>query len=95
MPRVPDHLCEHAIFLLLGGMRIADVARAIDFKVHNVRHLRQCYRETNKTADHPCSVKPFVTMCPPDMFENLCLGGRGGNISPQELANLFYTCICS
>ena len=61
MPRVPAHLCEHALGMLQGGMRTADVARAIKYNVHTVSHLRQCYRETGRTADHPRSSRPRVT----------------------------------
>ncbi len=71
MPRVPAHLHEHAIDLLQGGMRTVDVAREINCNVCNVRCLRQCYRETGRTADRPRSGKLHVTMCPPDVMENL------------------------
>ena len=62
MPRVPAHLREHAIGLLQGGMRTADVARVINCSGCNVRHLRQCYRETGRTADRPRSGKLHVTI---------------------------------
>ena len=48
MPRVP----ERALGMLQGGMRTADVARAINCNVRTVRPLRQSYRETGQTADH-------------------------------------------
>ncbi|XP_053488999.1 probable U3 small nucleolar RNA-associated protein 11 isoform X2 [Ictalurus furcatus] len=66
MSRVPSHLREQAIGLLQGGMRTADVDRAINCNVCNVRRLRQCYRETGRTADRPCSGKLH-----PDVIENL------------------------
>ena len=48
MPRVPAHLSERALGMLQGGMRTADVARAINCNVHTVRSLRQRYRETGQ-----------------------------------------------
>ncbi|KAL1263038.1 hypothetical protein QQF64_005777 [Cirrhinus molitorella] len=36
MSRVPAHMREHAIVLLQGGMRTADVARAINCNVRNL-----------------------------------------------------------
>uniref|UniRef100_A0A8C7G2D6 Transposase n=1 Tax=Oncorhynchus kisutch TaxID=8019 RepID=A0A8C7G2D6_ONCKI len=42
-------------------MRIADMTRAIHFNVRTVRLLRQRYRETGRTADHPRSGRPRVT----------------------------------
>ncbi|KAG2466993.1 ARI3A protein, partial [Polypterus senegalus] len=50
MPRVPAHLRERALGMLLGGMRTADVARAINCHVRTVRRLRQRYRETGRIA---------------------------------------------
>ena len=61
MPRFPAHLRERALGKLQGGMRTADMARAIHCNVHTVRRLRQCYRETGQTADHPRSGRPRVT----------------------------------
>ena len=61
MPRVPDHLCERALVMLQGGMRTADVARAINCNEHTVRCLRQSYRETGRTADHPRSGRTRAT----------------------------------
>ncbi|XP_071271667.1 uncharacterized protein, partial [Salvelinus alpinus] len=60
MPRGPVHLCERALGMLQGGMRTAAVARAINCNVRNVRHLRQCYRETGRTAKCPRSGRPRV-----------------------------------
>ena len=54
----PAHLRERALGMLQGGMRTADVARAINCNVRNVRRLRQSYRETGRqlivlaVADH-------------------------------------------
>ncbi len=89
MPRAPAYLCEHAIFLLYRDMRNADVAEAINCNAHNVRSIKQCYRETGRTADHPCSGKP-VTVCPPKHAREFAsaLVEEWGNISQQELANL-------
>ena len=61
MPRFPTHLRERALGMLQGGMRTADVARVINCNVRTVRCLRQRYRETGWTADHPCSGRPRVT----------------------------------
>ena len=47
--------------MLQGGMRTVDVARAINCNVCTVKCLRQHYRETGRTADHPCSSRPRVT----------------------------------
>ncbi len=65
MPKVPDHFCESAIVLLQGGTRCADVTIAINANLHNVRHIRHCSMETGRTADHPYSDKPHLTMCSP------------------------------
>ena len=61
MPRVSAHLRERALGMLQGGMRTADVARAINCNVRTVRRLRQRYRETGWTADRPRSGRPHVT----------------------------------
>jgi transposase len=61
MPRVPAHLCECALGMLQGGMRTADVARAINCSVRTVIRLRQLYWETGRTADRPRSGRPRVT----------------------------------
>ncbi|CDQ74300.1 unnamed protein product [Oncorhynchus mykiss] len=55
LPRVPAHRCERALGMLQGGMRTADVTRAINCNVSTVRRLRQSYRETGRTADRPRS----------------------------------------
>nr|ACI68988.1 Transposable element Tc1 transposase [Salmo salar] len=68
MPRVPAHLRERALGTLQGGMRTADVARAINRNVRTVRHLRQRYRETGWTADHPRSGRPRVTTPAQDRY---------------------------
>ena len=52
---------ERALGMLQGGMRTADVARAVNCNVRTARPLRQCYRETGWTADCPRSVGPRVT----------------------------------
>ena len=58
MPRIPAHLRECALGMLQGGMRTADVARAINCNVHTVRSLRQRYRRQDgqlivlAVADH-------------------------------------------
>ena len=61
MPRVPAHLGECALGMLQGGMRTADVARAINCNVLTVRRLRQRYRNTERTADRPRSGRLRVT----------------------------------
>ncbi|XP_070290374.1 uncharacterized protein [Salvelinus sp. IW2-2015] len=68
MPRVPAHLCECALGMLQGGMRTADVARAINCDVRTVRRLRQRYRETGRGADRPRSSRPRVTTPAQDRY---------------------------
>jgi transposase len=68
MPKVPAHLCECALGMLQGGMRTADVAKAINCNVRTVRRLRQHYRETRRTADRPCSGRPRVTTSAQDRY---------------------------
>ena len=68
MPRVPAHLRERALGMLQGAMRTADVARAINCNVRTVRHLRQRYRETGRTADGPRSGRPRVTTPAQDRY---------------------------
>ena len=68
MPRVPVHLRKHALGMLQGGMRTADVARAINCNVRTVRRLRQRYRETGRTADRPRSGRPRVTTPAQDRY---------------------------
>ena len=60
MPRIPAHLRERALCMLQGGIRTADVVRAINCNVRTVRCLRQCYREIGWTADRPHSGRPHV-----------------------------------
>uniref|UniRef100_A0A8C7W6T3 Tc1-like transposase DDE domain-containing protein n=1 Tax=Oncorhynchus mykiss TaxID=8022 RepID=A0A8C7W6T3_ONCMY len=63
MPSVLAPLHECALGLLQGGMRTADVSRAIaiNCNVRTVKRLRQRYRETRWTADCPRSGRPCVT----------------------------------
>ena len=68
MTGIPAHLREHALGMLQGGMRIADVAREINGNVHTVRCLRKCYRETGRTADCPHSGRPHVTTPAQDRY---------------------------
>ena len=68
MPRDPAHLREHALGMLQGGMRTAEVTRAINCNVRTVRCLRQRYRETGLTADHPLSGRPRVTTPAQDRY---------------------------
>ena len=68
MPRVPAHLRERALGMLQGGMRIAEVARAINCNVCTVRRLRQRYRETGRTADRPRSGRARVTTPAQDRY---------------------------
>ena len=68
MPRVPAHLCERALGMLQGGMRTADVARAINCNVRTMRRLRQPYRETRQTADPPRSGRPRATTPSQDQY---------------------------
>ncbi|XP_071208068.1 uncharacterized protein, partial [Salvelinus alpinus] len=68
MLRVPAHLRERALGMLQGGMRTADVSRAINCNVRTVRRLRQRYRETGWTADCPRSGRPSVTTPAQDRY---------------------------
>ena len=61
MPRVPAYLRERALGMLQGGMRAADLARAINCNVRTVRRQRQRYREIVRTADSPRSGRPRIT----------------------------------
>ena len=54
--------------MLQGGMRTADVAREINCNVRTVRRLRQRYKETRWTADHPRSGRPRVTRPAQDRY---------------------------
>ena len=65
---VPAHLCECALGMLQGGMRTADVAKAINCNVHTVRCLRQRYRKTGWTDDRPRSGRPRVTKPAQDRY---------------------------
>uniref|UniRef100_A0AAZ3NZM4 Transposase Tc1-like domain-containing protein n=1 Tax=Oncorhynchus tshawytscha TaxID=74940 RepID=A0AAZ3NZM4_ONCTS len=68
MPRVPAHLREHALVMLQGGMRTADIAMATNCNVRTVRCPRQRYRETGRTADCPRSGRPRVTTPAQDRY---------------------------
>uniref|UniRef100_A0A4W5JLR5 Tc1-like transposase DDE domain-containing protein n=1 Tax=Hucho hucho TaxID=62062 RepID=A0A4W5JLR5_9TELE len=68
MLRVPAHLRERALGMLQGGVRTADVARAINCNVRTARRLRQRYRETGWTADCPHSGRPRVTTPAQDRY---------------------------
>ena len=68
MPRVPAHLSGRALEMLQGGMGTAHVARAINCNVQTVRCLRQRYRETGQTTDHPRSGRPRVTTPAQDRY---------------------------
>ena len=67
MPGVPAHLRERALGMLQGGMRTADVARAINYNVQYGR-LRQRNRETGQTVDRPRSGRPRVTTPAQDRY---------------------------
>uniref|UniRef100_A0AAZ3Q099 Transposase Tc1-like domain-containing protein n=1 Tax=Oncorhynchus tshawytscha TaxID=74940 RepID=A0AAZ3Q099_ONCTS len=68
MHRVPAHLSERALGMLQGGMRTADVARAINCNVRTVRRLRQRYKESGRTADRPRSGRPHVATSAQDRY---------------------------
>uniref|UniRef100_A0A673WVV0 Tc1-like transposase DDE domain-containing protein n=1 Tax=Salmo trutta TaxID=8032 RepID=A0A673WVV0_SALTR len=68
MPRVPAHLRERALGMPQGGMRTADVARAINCNVRTVRRLRQRNMETGRIADRPRSGRPRVTTPAQDRY---------------------------
>ncbi|KAG2467589.1 LDAH hydrolase, partial [Polypterus senegalus] len=87
MPRVPAYLYERALGMLQGGMRTADVARAINCHVRTVRRLRQRYRETGRTADHPRSGRPHVTTPAQDRYiriSHLRDRSQGYSTSPEQ-----------
>uniref|UniRef100_A0A8K9UD77 Transposase Tc1-like domain-containing protein n=1 Tax=Oncorhynchus mykiss TaxID=8022 RepID=A0A8K9UD77_ONCMY len=65
---VTAHLCERALGMLQGGMRTADVVKAINCNVRTVRCLRQHYRETGRTADRSRSGRPHVTTPAQDRY---------------------------
>uniref|UniRef100_A0AAZ3RGA7 Helix-turn-helix domain-containing protein n=1 Tax=Oncorhynchus tshawytscha TaxID=74940 RepID=A0AAZ3RGA7_ONCTS len=71
--------------MLQGGMRTADVAREINCNVRTVRHLRQRYRETRWTADHPRSGRPRVTTPAQDQYIQTCGTGTGWQQQLPEL----------
>ena len=56
MPRVPAHLCERALGMLQGGMRTADVARAINCIVRT-----EAPKPALQGADHPRRGRPLAT----------------------------------
>jgi transposase len=68
MPRVPAHLRERDLGMLQGGMRTADMPRAINCNVRTARRLRQRYREKGRTADRPRSGRPSVTTPAQDRY---------------------------
>ena len=68
MPRVPAHLREHALGMLQGDVRTADVAKEMKGNVCTVSCLRQHYRETGRTADRPRSGRPRVTTPAQDRY---------------------------
>ena len=65
---MPANLRECALGMLQGGLRTADLARAINCNVSTVRHLRQHYRETGWTVDRPRSGRPRVTTSAQDRY---------------------------
>uniref|UniRef100_A0A8K9UQ62 Tc1-like transposase DDE domain-containing protein n=1 Tax=Oncorhynchus mykiss TaxID=8022 RepID=A0A8K9UQ62_ONCMY len=89
MPRVPAHLLECVLGMPQGGMRTADVARAINCHVCTVRRLRQRYRETGWTADRPRSGRPRVTPAEDQYSQNLTPAGQvqDGNHCPSYTRN--------
>eukprot|EP00063_Salmo_salar_P088287 XP_014063122.1 PREDICTED: uncharacterized protein LOC106609167 [Salmo salar] len=68
IPMIPAHLHELGLGMLQGGMRTADVARAINSNVRTVRRRRQRCRETGQTADRPRSGRPRVTTPAQDRY---------------------------
>jgi hypothetical protein len=76
MPWVPTHLCERALGILQGAMGTADVARALNCHIRTVRHLKQCYRETGRTAHRPCSGRPTPA-------QDRCINTRTGSVHPN------------
>ena len=101
MPSVPAHLRERCLGMLQGGMRTADVARAINCHVCTVRCLRQRYRETGRTADHPCSSRPRVPTPAQDRYIRtsheswFCLTRGDGRICVYRQRNERYSEACT
>ena len=60
MRRVPAHLHEHALGMLQGGMRTADVVRAINCNVRTVRCLR---RDRQRDRTDSWSSSQWQTTC--------------------------------
>ena len=76
IPRVPAHLSEHALGMLQGGMRTADVARAINCNVpysETPKTVLQGDRTDSAVADH----SQWQTTC-----NNTCTGSVHPNIIP-------------
>ncbi|KAG2470285.1 RBM18 protein, partial [Polypterus senegalus] len=83
--------------MLQGGMRTADVARAINCHVRTVRRPRQRYRETGRKADHPRSGRPRVITPAQDRYIRIShLRDRGdGRIRVYRRRNERYTEACT
>lgn len=76
MPRVSAHQREHAVFLLQGGRRTADVC--------NVRCLRQLSgagRQEKQLMDHSVANHKCTPKC---FLSTKCLGRRVGNILTER-----------
>ena len=86
MPRVPAYLRECVLGMLQGGMRTADVARAINCNVRTVRRLRQLYRETGRTADLPRSGRPRVTPAQDRYFRTIAHAGQVQDVNNNCLS---------
>ena len=90
MLRVPAQQRECTLGVLHGGMRTADVARAINCNVRTVRLLRQCYSEEGWIADCPCSGRPRVSTPAQDRYirtseHHTCGTGTGWQQQLPEL----------
>ena len=71
MPRVPAHLRGGALCMLQGGMRTADVARAINCNVRTVRRLKTVHtgRQDGQlivfaVADQECQCSTMASKVP-------------------------------
>ena len=83
MPRVPAHLCKHALGMLQGGMRTADVARAINCNVCTVRRLRQGDRtQWQTTCNNTCTGSVHPNSTPAEQVQD------GNNNCPSYTRNL-------
>ena len=61
MPRIPQNLRERAIGMLNAGMTMNAVPMNIGCSIRAIRHLRQRFQATGRTAGRPRSGRQRVT----------------------------------